>query len=468
MKKRDFLMGLVCAGLIGLPLGALAGTTPPKAALPGHKSQAKNKQKKKKNLQLLVAKNDLGRYQYTVATLGNHANSSSEALNDPPPDPNFSVKVGGGGTLTINGFLNIVGFWQDQPYNAGNGVFGTWPAPVSPTHPNATSSRSITGGDVRNTRVMISFSHPLPNGWTAGGFVSSDFEGGFAGTGIVSGEQPIPRLRQMYITLSKGDTLVKIGQQLSLLGVQFPYSLAHLAEPNGFFWANGVFWFPGVSVTQKYPMGNSNLSVSGAVLEGTFAGNVTNFETPGNTAFRPKWEGRIMYSSKTDGTPWSVFFVGHYEQINLQPPYGLPPVLPHAPESSYSSYMVEAGASVSPGKFVIKGNLIYGQGMANDLFDFIQPGAIKFHGGWVQAGYHFWPHWGIYAGYYYNQPNASDVVAWEGNYLTGKATTVTLADDMGTFGWALEWMHNIQGYTHAGVESTIVGNQVTLSAIYRF
>lgn len=441
-NKFKFFGGVVSAlALAGLPLAAMAATTVKPAVPPGHK------------LPQVPVGHNLPRH--VVASPSKH---------------NLSIKVGGGGSLTINGFLSVVGFAQDQPYAPANGVFGTFPAAVSPTQPNAKNAQTITGGDVRNTRVWMTFSHPLANGWMAGGFVSGDLEGGFNGSGIVSGQQENPRLRQMFITLSKGATSFKIGEALSLVGVQFPYSLAHMPEPNGFFWANGVWWYPGVGVTQTYHKGSSTWSITGQIQQGNYAGpgSTTNYETAGNTGFRPQWEARVIYGSKTaGGTPWKAFVVGQYEQINLSGPFGIP-ASGNPPENSYASYIVEAGGAYAPGKFVVKGNVQYGQGMANNLFDFIQSGAIKFHGGWVQAGYHFRPHWGIYAGYYYNDPTTSDVRAWGGHYLTGKATTVTLADDLGTYGVALEWMHNIQDYTNANVESTIVANQLTLSAIYRF
>ncbi len=440
--KLKFLGGLVSAvALAGLPLAAMAGTAAKAAAAP---------------------------LSHDVAVLSGH--KLPRHVIAPPAKHNLAIRIGGGGSLTVNGFLSVVGFAQDQPYAPANGVFGTFPAAVSPTEPNAKSAQTITGGDVRNTRVMVSFSHPLADGWMAGGFVSSDFEGGFNGSGIVSGQQQNPRLRQMFITLSKGDTAIKIGQALSLVGVQFPYSLAHMPEPNGFFWANGVWWYPGVAVTRNYHTGSATWSVTGQIQQGSYGGPgaTTNYETAGNTGFRPQWEARLIYRSKTaGGASWSAFVVGQYERINLGGPFGIFPA-GNPPERSYASYIVEAGGAYAPGKFVVKGNVQYGQGMANNLFDFIQSGAIKFHGGWVQAGYHFRPHWGIYAGYYYNDPTASDVRAWGGHYLTGKAFTTTLAYDLGTYGVALEWMHNIQDYTNAGVDSTIIANQLTLSAIYRF
>lgn len=440
--KFKFFLGFVAVvAVAGLPPAAMAGTAVKTAVPPLSRD---------------------------VAVLSGHKLPRHVAA--PAAKRNLAIRVGGGGSLTINGFLNVVGFAQDQPYAVANGVFGTFPAAVSPTAPNAKNAQTITGGDVRNTRVMVSFSHPLADGWMAGGFVSSDFEGGFNGAGIVSGQQQIMRLRQMFITLSKGATTFKIGEALTLVGVQFPYSLAHLAEPNGFFWASGVWWYPGVAVTRNYRKGSSTWSVTGQVQQGNSAGpgSTTNYETAGNTGFRPQWEARVIYGSKTaGGTPWSAFVVGQYERIDLGGPFGIP-AAGNPPAYSYASYIVEAGGSYAPGKFVVKGNITYGQGMANNLFDFIQSGAIKFHGGWVQAGYHFRPHWGIYAGYYYNNPTASDVRAWGGHYLTGKAFTTTLAYDLGTYGVALEWMHNIQDYTNAGVDSTIIANQVTLSAIYRF
>lgn len=460
-KSSDLLGTISLVVLASVPFVALAGTPANQVVKPTQKVLTLNVASTGKTP--LLADNTASPPTSKSHDFPAHAQITPSAKNLP-----LAIKVGKG-TLTINGFLSVVGFWQDQPYGPANGVFGTFPVPVSATQINNTGD-SITGGDIRNSRLMVTFSAPLSNGWLAGGFLSSDLEGGFNGSGIVSGQQQNPRIRQMFITLAKANTLIKIGEQVTLTAVQFPYSLAHIPEPNGFFWANGTWWYPGVTVTQKYHTGTSTVAVSGGIFEGNYSGpgSTTNYETAGNAGFKPQIEGRVIFSGKAvGGSAWSAFIMGHYQSINLNGPFGIP-AAGTPPKMSYSSNLVEAGGSFTHGPFVLKGNFQSGQGMANNLFDYIQSGAIKFYGGWAQAGFHFQPDWAIYAAYYYNHPNTADVVVWGGHFLTGKAFTATLAYDLGSYGLALEWMHNNQRYTTGGVESTITGNQVTLSAIYRF
>ncbi len=385
-----------------------------------------------------------------------------------PPAPTF--KLGGGGTLTIQGFVGFDAFVQDQPYAIGNGSTAQFPIPVSSTQLNATGR--ITGADVRDTRMQFIFSHPLANGWDAGGFMSFDWYGGFNGDGIVSGQQPNPRLRLAFVSLKKGANSFKFGQIPSLEETEFPYSLAHMIFPLGFFMSAGGWRYPGVGAYHVMSMGNgSHLSLSGQILEGNFPNGVqstTNWETGGNAGFQPQYEGRVDWTGKTmGGTPYSLFIIGNYQKVHITGAFGLP--LGYTPpENSFTSYNIIVGGSFNPGKFRLRGEIFTDKAQANELYDFIQVGDIKNHGGWIQAGYQLPAHWNVYAGYYYASPNSTDVQTWGGHYLKGQATSVSLNYDVGTFATGLEWIHNIQRYVNGGAESTIVANQINLAVVYRF
>lgn len=214
--------------------------------------------------------------------------------------------------------------------------------------------------------------------------------------------------------------------------------------------------------------GGTTLTVSGQLLEGNYAGpgSTTNYETGNNAGFRPQYEGKVEWSGKTaGGSSYSFFVVGNYQKMNVTNVFGQP--TPPQLENSYTSYNIILGASYAPGPFSISGELFSDKGQANELYDFIQVGDIKDHGGWVQAGYKLPDHWGVYAGYFYASPNSGDVAAWGGHYLKGQATSLSLDYDVGAFAWGVEWVHNIQQYLN-GTESTIVANQLNLAAVYRF
>lgn len=403
---------------------------------------------------------------YVMAAAGPDPVNARGGMTDPPP-PTF--QLGHSDTLTLHGFVSAVGFMQDQPYAIGNGTDGTWPIPVSGTQLNANGR--ITGGDARDTRAQFIFAHHMESGWTAGGFFSFDFYGGFNGAGIVSGQQPNPRLRLAFVSLAKDNTTWKFGQIPSLLEVMFPHSLTHMIFPLGFFWADGGWRYPGVGIVQKHPLqGGSSLTFAGQLLEGNYAGpgSTTNYETGNNAGFRPQYEAKVDWSGKTaGGSSYSLFAVGNYQKNNVSAVFGAPTTVT-PPETSYTSYMIIVGGHYGVGKFSLNGDVFTGKGEANELYNFVQVGDIKSHGGWVQAGYQLPDHWGVYAGYYLSDPNETDVATWGGHYLKGQATSVSLLYDVGAFAYGVEWMHNIQRYLNAGTQSTIVGNQLSVAAVFRF
>ena len=156
--------------------------------------------------------------------------------------------------MALHGFINVTAFSQSRPFSFGNGQNAEWPLPGS--------DGSLSGVDLRNTRFWLDVTGgKLSQKWTGGGHLEFDLFGGNNGTGLLSGQQPLPRLRAAYIDLDNADsgTKVRIGQQFDLL-VRLdnaPDSVAHVAFPLAF--GTGIIgWrYPGVVVMQDLNKGSA-------------------------------------------------------------------------------------------------------------------------------------------------------------------------------------------------------------------
>ena len=83
-----------------------------------------------------------------------------------------TVSLGGAGTLTLKGFISATAFAQDQNTTFGNGQNAEFP-----TGAQCVVDCWFGGGDIRNTRLTLTFDGPkLFADWKGGGTVEMDLE----------------------------------------------------------------------------------------------------------------------------------------------------------------------------------------------------------------------------------------------------------------------------------------------------
>jgi hypothetical protein len=370
--------------------------------------------------------------------------------------------------VAFHGFIDATAFSQTRSFNYGNGQNAETPAPGT--------GGPLSGVDVRNTRFWFDLTGAQVAGnWTGGAHLEMDFFGGNNGTGAYSQQQPLPRLRTAYMVLQNPVTgsEIRIGQQWDLLFplAIVPDSLSHIAFPLGY--GSGLIgWrFPGIEYFQALNHGSSGplWYLDLGAFEGAWSspGNPLNYTSAGNVGFRPQIEARLRLEQEK---AWQLYLAAHWSQINLA---GVGGTEPTPIKREFSSEAVELGAQWTPGPWIFKSALYTGKGIGEIFGDLSQFGDIEDRGGWVQAGYKFTPHWSASLFYALSKPSASDVIEWLNHGSTGelknRMSAANLQYTVGSFAFALEWIHAILNTTTDGTNrQTTSGNQVNLSAIYRF
>ncbi len=390
---------------------------------------------------------------------------SGAALAANTSKSSMKIKTKSDPTITLHGFINITGFWQDQNFFFGNGQAAELP--------EGTGGHK-SGFDARATRLWLVIHGPsLSNGWTTSARVEGDFFGGNHGSSAYSSSQEIPRMRQAYfgLTSPNGRTSVTMGQQWDLVFpiTAVPKSYTHIAFPLGF--GNGmVGWrFPGIVLHQKLNTpteGGAQWRLDIGAFTGQWdgPGSNTNFDTAGNVGFRPQIEARLAVEAG-DLSAWGT---GYYSSQNLQDmPAGAPS------HGTLSSYLAEVGATWHPGNFLLLGAVYYGKAIGQEFGSMAQFGDIKDKGGYIQGGYSFTKHWAAYATYTTDRPNEGEVIQWMGYGSSGRLKSQQFALSLnytdGPWGAGVEVLHALMTTTTNGVtQSTHVGNQLSVSAIYHF
>jgi len=367
-------------------------------------------------------------------------------------------------SMALHGFINVTAFSQSRPFSFGNGQNAEWPLPGS--------DGSLSGVDLRNTRFWLDVTGgKLSQKWTGGGHLEFDLFGGNNGTGLLSGQQPLPRLRAAYIDLDNADsgTKVRIGQQFDLL-VRLdnaPDSVAHVAFPLAF--GTGIIgWrYPGVVVMQDLNKGSAGAKWRLDV--GAFSGNwsgpgsTTNFMTGGNADFRPQLQARLNVT----GDNWLAYALAHYASIDLR---GVEGTASTPIKSSIDSRAFGLGGAYRPGRWTLKGFAFTGQAMAPNFGPMLQIGDISEFGGYAQVGYGITKNWSVNAVYGYDNPDDGDVLTWGGSLLRNRQTTLNLIYANGPYKFGLEALHDqLDVATDGGAGTdTISGNQINVSAQYTF
>lgn len=388
----------------------------------------------------------------------------------------FSLALGNGASVALHGWIDATGFWQDRNFGPANGQGAEFPKP------GKANKGSLSGFDVRNTRLWLTFHGPrLSSTWTTGGRFEFDLNGGFHGNSGSSSENINFRLRQAFILVknTKTRTSVKIGQQWNLMTpVYAPVSLTHIFNGLGIISSFTGTRYPGVVVTQNLsgsgkhtPQWDADMGVFTGNWNGP--GNNNDFNSAGNAHFHPQLEARVRMR---DGG-WRASLMGHYSREDLSGVNGLSPT---PIKNGITSWAVEGSAGWQGRHWTLRGAVYTGNADTMIAAAMGQYGDIPETGAWAQIGYKFTPHWGLYGFSGWDWLNQSDVATWTAQgtasgRVRSRINAVDLIYRIGPFGAGLEWMHSVlhsiatpANPLPPGVVQFTSGNQVSLSAIYHF
>jgi len=384
-------------------------------------------------------------------------------LSWPAVGEDTSVSLGNAGKLTIKGFISVSLFAQNQNFGFGNGQNAEFPLP-----PEFTTDEWFLDGDVRNTRLTLSFAGPeiKDKEFKVGGTVEVDFFGGFNGTGPFSDEQETPRLRLAYLDVVRGHTTIRLGQAWSPLFGNVPKSLTHVAFPLGYGSAGTVGWrFPGLFVYHTLSGADAkvNRKLTFAVFRGSWngPGNNLNSGSAGNASWGPQVELRYDVSGKTaSGGSWGTYVVGHWDQKDLSGANAT------APNDTLDGTAFAVGASWSQGSFSLQGNAYYGEAIGQQFGHITQFGDISGWGAWIQPGVKFKTNWSWYLFYGLDDPDDADVLAAGQSRLKNQQIATSVQYAIGPYAIGAEWLHATLTSGAAAIETD--GDQLSLSAMYKF
>ncbi|HEX4439526.1 MAG TPA: hypothetical protein VH854_05610 [Thermoanaerobaculia bacterium] len=381
-----------------------------------------------------------------------------------------TFNLGTAGTLTLKGFVSFTAFAQDQSFNFGNGQNAEYPVA-----PNCAVDCWFGGGDVRNTRMTLTFDGPkLFGDWKAGATIEMDFFGGFGGSVNSSfiDQQPVPRLRLGYIDLTNGSTTIRMGQMWSPLFANTAVSLSHIAFPLGYGSAGDIGWrFPGIFVYQDINAKDDVVHVDAvaAVMAGSWNGpdcgttnNCVNDLTAGNATW-PQFEVRFNLGGKLGsmGT-WTSYIVGHYDQKDLSGAGA------STPNDKLTGSAVEIGAKFTIGPVMIQGNGYSGHSIGQNFGMITQFGRIQGQGGWAQLGFDITKNWSVFGFWGIDDPKNGDVLAAVG--ANGRMKNLMYSGMLrwksGPLALGFEYLYD-KLYTGA-LEVRTSGQQLAMSALYNF
>jgi len=374
-----------------------------------------------------------------------------------------NVTAKGSETISINGFIGATIYAQDDSFAFGNGQSALFPTNDSQDDP------WFIDGDIRHTRVTLTMQALKGENWSNSGVLELDFFGGYNGGGAFSDEQPIPRLRLAYADFVYGNTRLRLGQAWSPLLGNVPVSLTHVAFPLGYGSAGLIGWrFPGLFV---YHTINDMIEVQFAAMRGSWddgAGAATT--TAGNNAAAssmiPQLQARVNVKGKIgDDMKWSAYVVGHYDRKDLSG-------TGDATENNLDGYAAQFGAKVEAKLFMVQGNIYYGHAIGQNFGNLTQFGDISGWGGWLQVGVNPTDKFSAFLFAGMADPKNSDLdPAVFGVDTRVKGTTIAalLRYKLGSAFIGLEYTHGeSEKRLLAGGKNIVVGNQIALSAMYKF
>lgn len=368
--------------------------------------------------------------------------------------------------VVFRGLIGVTAFMQDGPMGFGNGQSALWVKPQQPA-----SNGSLMGADIRNTRLgMSAGGGELAPGVHAGGMVEMDFFGGFSGSSASSAEQPLPRLRLAYVDLTRGNTMVRVGQFWVPIAGDFAASLSHIAYPLGLGSAGVIGWRnPGVLVQQQLLTSpkRPKLSAQLAAFRGSWSGPGDPLDqlSGGETSLIPQLEGRLDLVS---GSRWSVYAAGHFDRKDLS---GLGPDTANL--GTLDGEAAELGGRLVAGRLNIAGNAYVGRAIGQQMGELAQWGDAGSRGAWGQAGFNVTPAvsvWGFAGGAKVDQDEAKK--AFKGDVRLSNRLLVGMVQyARGGYAAGAEWLRARTTFGNVASSSRTwshTANQLAFSVEYRF
>ncbi len=372
-----------------------------------------------------------------------------------------NVVPGGTETIKLKGFVSFTTFMQDQSFKFGNGQNAEWANP-----PEHVTNKWFGGWDVRNTRLTLVFNghKKKEQSWNFGGVLELDFFGGYVGTSLFAAQMPMPRLRLAYMDFVHNNFRIRLGQAWTPMFGNVPVSMSHIAFPLGYGNAGFVGWrFPGIYFYAGLNGKESALKVrlDFAVFAGSWngPGSNTNFLNAGNFG-SPQTELKFNFIAKT----WSIYVVGHVDRKNLAP-------VNDNSDKHLTGTAAEFGFKYHPGGFLLQGNLYTGKNIGQQFgaITQVQDTTLNLHssGGWAQVGYVFNKKVGLYVFYGTEKVNHDDAIACFSNPRTKhNLYDFMLKYNLRKASLGVEWLHS--SLTYGKTDDNIQGNQISLSALYKF
>ncbi len=372
-----------------------------------------------------------------------------------------NVIPGGTETIKLKGFVSFTTFMQDQSFKFGNGQNAEWANP-----PDYTTNKWFGGFDVRNTRLTLVFNGHKKKGqsWNFGGVLEMDFFGGYVGASLFAAQMPMPRLRLAYMDMVHGNFRLRLGQAWTPMFGNVPVSMSHIAFPLGYGNAGFVGWrFPGIYMYIGLNGKESTVKIrmDFALFAGSWngPGSNTDFLTGGNFG-SPQTELKFNFIGKK----WSIYAVGHIDKKNLSP-------VNVDTKEKLTGLATEIGAKFHTGGFLLQGNIYTGKNIGQQFgaITQVQDTALDLRstGGWFQVGYVFAKKVGLYAFYGSEKVNHDDAVAVFSNPRTKhNLYNFMLRYNLRKISLGLEWLHS--SLTYGKSDENIQGNQISLSALYKF
>ena len=299
--------------------------------------------------------------------------------------------------VKVSGFVNATIYAQDRAFAPSNGQ-GAWFPVAEPRG----SDPWFFDGDVRNTRLRVSYDGPTLKGIKLDSVVEADFFGGFANNKHTGDEQPMPRLRLAYVGIKFWRLQVRLGQDWSPLFGNTPRSLSHVAFPLGYGSGGKIGWrYPGIFTTLTLTDSASPVLAQArlAVMRGSWS------DMAGQAGI-PQIEARFDLGSGAGSTvKWNTYLVGHYDQKDISGPGK------SSADDKMHGYAGEFGASLAAHGLLLHGNIYVGRAIGQQFGQLLQLGDIRGWGGWAQAGYNITKDLAVFVFYGIADPDDDDIAS---------------------------------------------------------
>jgi hypothetical protein len=440
--------------------------------------------------------------------------TTSEATTKPPEPPKPAAPAAAPAspfTFALRGFISGSLFVQDGVLAGASGIPGIGGPTTTGYGQGAlfaategTGDSLVFSGDVRQTRLNFSMrGPPVLGGATPTGFVEVDFLGGFSG-GSFGDDSLLPRIRLAYVEASWPTTTLRVGQFHNLVVPFIPASAAHIAFPYSI--GGGLIGWrsPGVTLSERIPMGAMSLELAGQVSRVNWADTAatcapanpaatppTPAQTPeangclrggvtlGDASGLPQVQARVTLISGKAAPPWPgfppgdvvVYVVGNWNQLdrNGWGATGGDPL---------TTLVAEAGTKLQFGPVLVAANAWWGQNAGNMLghiIQFARAGQIvpaedvTGFGAWGQIGFSLSKEVALwaFAGTDRPDPERAETLSLVRRHQNVYAAMLSYKD--GPYGVGLEWVHWGTGTVGTTASGGVVNvNQVSGTVTYFF